>query len=191
MRSNGKVQKHYDKLTSEERFRLIVAAVKRGDDRERGALVRAAPRRHYSIPDSQPIMTAALEIEVYLHLSLISIAAQFWLTQYLVEARGDEERDEASAQRLAELRFSLPAQASEFLRTREAIAQFWEELGTEPPLGDDLGAWDSHVLDVTENWARLELDLAEAGLESAYEPQHTVEDIVSQIWETFNELRVR
>jgi len=52
-KSNGNLQKHYDKLTPRERLALIVAAMERGDENERRALIDAAPTALYRLPDYQ------------------------------------------------------------------------------------------------------------------------------------------
>jgi hypothetical protein len=44
------ITKHYDKLTTRERFGLLVAAGARGDDTDRAALLASAPRKTWSIP---------------------------------------------------------------------------------------------------------------------------------------------
>jgi hypothetical protein len=46
MRKDG-LGKFYDRLTPEERFRLVVEAEARGDEREFSRLVRSAPRHTY------------------------------------------------------------------------------------------------------------------------------------------------
>jgi hypothetical protein len=53
MKSNGKLQKHYDKLTPRERLALILGAIERGDETERAALVDTAPHWTYRLPHHQ------------------------------------------------------------------------------------------------------------------------------------------
>lgn len=47
------MQKQYDKLTARERLTLLLAAMERGDERERRALMDAAPTALYRLPDYQ------------------------------------------------------------------------------------------------------------------------------------------
>ncbi|RIK24517.1 MAG: hypothetical protein DCC52_12385, partial [Chloroflexi bacterium] len=49
-RTNGTLQKHYDKLAARERMALLLGAIARGDDRERAALLESAPRVLYRLP---------------------------------------------------------------------------------------------------------------------------------------------
>ncbi len=51
MRKDG-LGKLYDRLTPEERFRLVIEAETRGDEEESGRLVRSAPRYTYTEADS-------------------------------------------------------------------------------------------------------------------------------------------
>src|SRR5215213_5547609 len=50
MRKDG-LGKLYDRLTPEERFRLVIEAETRGDEEESGRLVRSAPRYTYTQAD--------------------------------------------------------------------------------------------------------------------------------------------
>jgi hypothetical protein len=52
------ITKHYDKLTTRERFALLHSAIKRGDDTELDALQRSAPRKSWSIPTTRGLVDA-------------------------------------------------------------------------------------------------------------------------------------
>ena len=52
------ITKHYDKLTINERFALMQAAIYRGDDADRAALARTAPRKRWEMPNTTGLMDA-------------------------------------------------------------------------------------------------------------------------------------
>ena len=52
------ITKHYDKLTINERFSLMQAAIYRGDDADRDALARTAPRKRWDMPNTTGLMDA-------------------------------------------------------------------------------------------------------------------------------------
>jgi hypothetical protein len=47
-----KIERQYDQLTSDERFRLLVAALARGDQREEERLWRSSSRASYRMPEA-------------------------------------------------------------------------------------------------------------------------------------------
>jgi hypothetical protein len=67
--------KHYDRLTPEERFRLILAASGRGDAAERQRLANAAPRVGFSMPDHSPYGHAFYDLAVFTFIELVEEAA--------------------------------------------------------------------------------------------------------------------
>ena len=52
------ITKHYDKLTINERFALMQAAINRGDDTDRAALARTAPRKRWEMPNTTGLIDA-------------------------------------------------------------------------------------------------------------------------------------
>ena len=52
------ITKHYDKLTINERFALMQAAIYRGDDADRDALARTAPRKRWDMPNTTGLIDA-------------------------------------------------------------------------------------------------------------------------------------
>jgi len=52
------ITKHYDKLTINERFALMNAANYRGDENDRAALIRSAPRKVWSMPNTSGLIDA-------------------------------------------------------------------------------------------------------------------------------------
>ncbi len=46
------LDKHYDRLTPDERFRLDVLATARGDEQESRKLLESCPRRSYTLTDA-------------------------------------------------------------------------------------------------------------------------------------------
>jgi hypothetical protein len=109
MNANG-MAKHYDKLTGEERFRLIVAAEDRGDEAEIDRLVNAAARIHYSFPDCAPFFETANVLAMVTFAELTEEAAkcadawEHWSDRGLeVDEELFEEVSEPSGDRLLDL----------------------------------------------------------------------------------------
>jgi hypothetical protein len=96
------VAKHYDKLTPEERFRLILAAGARGDKGEQTRLAAAGGRITLSMQDHAPYGHAFEELALTIFLDLLEVAA-FYLDPFhrLGEARdipGDDDLEEPDDQ---------------------------------------------------------------------------------------------
>ena len=75
MNTNG-MAKHYNKLTPEERFLLIVAASDRGDEAERKRLVNASKRITFSSVDYSPFIRALQEMAMVVLLDMLEEAAK-------------------------------------------------------------------------------------------------------------------
>ncbi|OQY87159.1 MAG: hypothetical protein B6D41_12310 [Chloroflexi bacterium UTCFX4] len=115
------LQRQYDKLTPRERVRLILEAVKRGDESERTALQRTAPRAVYQLPHHHAI-AEALQIVAHTHLIIQLNRALSVATL----AHGAE--DENAAYRAARIgAYALCVQA-------DAWRAFCAELGIGPEL---------------------------------------------------------
>jgi hypothetical protein len=70
--------KHYNSLTPEERFRLILAASGRGDEAERDRLGRSGGRIALSISDHAPYALAFEEMSRSTYLELLEDAARYF-----------------------------------------------------------------------------------------------------------------
>lgn len=81
------VQKHYDKLTVKERFALLVAAGMRGDDQERDALLRSAPRKVFSFPNTYGLSKAFEFLSMWHIMTMAELESLYWLWL----AIGDDE----------------------------------------------------------------------------------------------------
>jgi hypothetical protein len=71
------VAKHYDRLTPQERFRLIVAAGARGDEAEQTRLINSAERIRLSVLDYFPHAEAFDELALAVFIELLEDAARF------------------------------------------------------------------------------------------------------------------
>jgi hypothetical protein len=82
MRQNG-LGKLYDRLTPEERFRLDVMAMARGDMEESELLTRTCPRHSYTMNDIgfADRWHAAKEMAVLTHMSLVSTVERLQLVE--------------------------------------------------------------------------------------------------------------
>jgi hypothetical protein len=76
MNTNG-LAKHYGALTVEERYRLIMAAVGRGDDAEKDRLANAARRTLFSVADYGPFIRAFGELALLTYIDLLACAADY------------------------------------------------------------------------------------------------------------------
>jgi hypothetical protein len=74
--TNG-LAKHYGALTVEERFRLIMAAIGRGDDAEKDRLAYAARRTLFSVADYGPLARAFGELALLTYIDLLARAADY------------------------------------------------------------------------------------------------------------------
>jgi hypothetical protein len=71
------IARHYDKLTPEARFRLILAAGARGDEAEQQRLARAGERITLSMQDHVPYAHAFNEIAQIIFIELLEEAALY------------------------------------------------------------------------------------------------------------------
>ena len=75
--NTGSLARHYDRLTPEERFRLILAASGRGDEAERDRLGRAAPRITLGLQEHWPYAQAFTELSWLIFIELAENATRF------------------------------------------------------------------------------------------------------------------
>jgi hypothetical protein len=116
MMSASGVAKHYDALTPEERFRLILAAGARGDEAERARLVNTGRQVTLSLQDHAPHAYAFKELSLLTYLELTEDAAG-----YLDALRRPDDADGAEAD--VEQRFRLASAKGYLLKAR---ADGWE-----------------------------------------------------------------
>jgi hypothetical protein len=83
------IAKHYDKLTPEERFRLVLAAGARGDEAEQDQLTAAGGCLTLSMPDYAPYAHAFEELSLLVYIELLEEAA-FYLEAF---SRADDACD--------------------------------------------------------------------------------------------------
>ena len=69
--------KQYTYLTSEERFRLIMAASGRGDETERHRLVKGGKCINLTMPDHSPYAHAFNELAYLIYIELVNDAAEY------------------------------------------------------------------------------------------------------------------
>jgi hypothetical protein len=77
MRDTKALARHYDHLTPEERFRLILAAGSRGDEAERDRLVNSGGRIALSMQDHAPYAHAFDELAFLIFIELLEEAARY------------------------------------------------------------------------------------------------------------------
>jgi hypothetical protein len=81
--------RHYDTLTPQERFPLILAAAARGDDLERERLVSSAPRATYRVPDYWSVATRFQSLSHFMFMKLLDLAACY-LEAFALSGEEDE-----------------------------------------------------------------------------------------------------
>jgi len=79
------LQKHYDKLTIKERFALIVAARGRNDDQEQDALLRSAPRKIFSFPNTYGILDSFDWLAMWHVMNQLGLCASAYYLTTVVE----------------------------------------------------------------------------------------------------------
>jgi hypothetical protein len=92
--------KHYDRLTPEERFQLILAAGGRGDALEQGRVRRAGSRRQFAMQDHAPFALAFGEVSRNFYLELLEQAHRF---ADAINAAGSREGTAAGAPSAADV----------------------------------------------------------------------------------------
>lgn len=81
------IQKHYDKLSTVERFTAINAALSRGDESEAAALRRSAPKKTWAISTTNGLLEAFTFLSMWHVMSMQEYSALYWL----LLAIGDDE----------------------------------------------------------------------------------------------------
>jgi hypothetical protein len=94
MNTNG-IAKHYDKLTPEESFRLILAAGIRGDEAEADRVVQAEKRITLSFPAHAPYAHAFHELLFWNYIELLEDAALYLESNELFRTQLRESIDSA------------------------------------------------------------------------------------------------
>ncbi|MEK6753468.1 MAG: hypothetical protein AABZ00_14520 [Chloroflexota bacterium] len=79
------IQKHYDKLTIKERFALLVAAGARKDDQDRDALLRSAPRKVFSFPNTYGLSDAFEWLAMWHVMNQLGLCASAYYITIVVE----------------------------------------------------------------------------------------------------------
>lgn len=169
------IRKHYHKLSARERLALLIAAVARGDEAERHALLDSAPRLTFTLPHTYPLMRGFTRLAQWHIASQLEIA---WIMATLAHFDDDQSFHAAL---FAAYRFCIQA---------DAWRAFCNEMGVHPEeaLRDLPGAGLS--LDFAEALARpmsLTRDEAEAYFKKQFGDEarfQTVESLTATLRET-------
>jgi hypothetical protein len=125
------IQKHYDKLTVKERFALIVAAGVRNDDQELDALLRSAPRKVFSFPNTYGLSDAFIFLSMWHVMNQLGLCASV----YYIAIVGEDE-SKLKGVKIAGKPFTF-GDGMDFLFTRimtncEAWRVICKEYGVDP-----------------------------------------------------------
>jgi hypothetical protein len=91
----------YDRLTRDERFRLLLAAWGRGDESEEGRLTRSAPTVPVRMMDFAPCMMAFKTLALVVYIELLDHAADCETAWLAAETDWDDEAQSARWARIA------------------------------------------------------------------------------------------
>jgi hypothetical protein len=95
---NDALSRHYDKLTAEERFQLVLEAKARGDTTELERLKRTCPTKTYSMSDAaysdryewSELLVLVVALDLTLYLAKLEVAGAFaWVAPQLLEYAAD------------------------------------------------------------------------------------------------------
>ena len=89
-----RLARHYDSLTPEERFRLIMAAWVRGDEQERDRLDTSAPCLTYRLPHHFGLGAAFREVREVHRTEVLTLATWYLYGINAAGATGGEEGEE-------------------------------------------------------------------------------------------------
>jgi hypothetical protein len=73
--NSHELARHYDQITAQERFSLLLAAETRGDQEEFHRLMETAPRKNYSVPHHAPLVDAFFDLSKMHFMQLLETAA--------------------------------------------------------------------------------------------------------------------
>jgi hypothetical protein len=120
--------KLYDRLTPRERLSLIVAASGRGDEAERGRLMRTAPTSLYRLPDYHGLADALSDAALMHQLKVLDLVALF------LQASASEEQSVPLADREQGERWTRIVRLAAYLITArvDAWRRLCGELGIDP-----------------------------------------------------------
>jgi hypothetical protein len=168
MKKSARLQRHYDKLTPDERFRLVVAAIARDDGSEIDALARTCPTKTYRMTD--PDYTDKIQRAYWL---LVSVEADLWrygcallwaltmMTQADLDANDDDEKKQADIDHVERYADIATQAATVAVVLWDGLAQFADDIGVEH---SDLLSFSPDKLAAVERWivrmARVYVDTA-------------------------------
>jgi hypothetical protein len=131
MATLDQVKKQYDRLTSRERFALIVAAAARDDKADRTALIDSAPRRRWSVPHTWGISQGFIALTDYHLINQLGAAATIWLMSYWGEDGDQEFTDPATGERYSITEAHALA-VRRFVENADAFKAVCEEYKVDP-----------------------------------------------------------
>jgi len=120
--NSGTLQKHYDRLAPRERLALICAAIARGDDAERRALIDSAPVHSYRMPDYHG------EADAFNLICLFHIAKQLDLAYLQATLASTDPKGKKDQERLYH---ACCMSAYVYCTRADAWRAFCEELGID------------------------------------------------------------
>lgn len=121
-----RLSKHYDQLTTRERFSLIVAAATRGDETERRCLMRSSPAALFRVPAYRGYSEAFCDTAYLYLLQQLETGVWYWKCVALIE--GDRKTNERVAN-------CLGLFGQQFIARRQAWQLLCEDYGID---GDEV-----------------------------------------------------
>ena len=130
-----KIEKYYDRLKPDERFRLLVAAMARGDDEDYDHLTNTAPRKNYSMRDARVGDKLEAAENIALRFSISIMHTLHLIEQHLSTIRNlENDADEDVKGYLDKMGTDLFARHAELKAICEGLTSFCESIQVEPEM---------------------------------------------------------
>lgn len=123
------ITKHYDKLTINERFALMQAAIYRGDDADRAALARTAPRKRWEMPNTTGLADAFEAAAEWHMMGLSAMRGDFY---YLLSLDDELIRLVSKDRQPLDIDELMTKQIHDILVTCEAWRRVCSDYGVDP-----------------------------------------------------------
>jgi hypothetical protein len=145
MATIDQIKRHYDKLSSRERFALMVSAGARGDQAERMLLSDTAPQLVFQFPHTIGLADAFDSLTTFHMIQQLGTASSFWMLIRWAEVDQDEPVYEGHT-----LGDALELAGRRFLEGLEAYRAVCQEWDVDPETMQGMYGDYDHVLAITE-----------------------------------------
>jgi hypothetical protein len=145
MATIDQIKRHYDRLSSRERFALMIAAGTRGDNAERMLLSDTAPKIAFSFLHTMPLADAFDSLTSFHMIQQLGTASSFWMLLRWAEVDQDEPVYEGHS-----IGDAIELAGRRFLEGRDAFRSVCKEWDVDPETMQGMYGDYDHVLAITE-----------------------------------------